>query len=154
MTLTCIQSVETRLRSRLYPANPSTHLRPRQILVAARQPCHLTPDLRYPFVDNHVGGQRTQPWLHNCEVTVYEGEGEREAVFVFMIFFRRHCTFTPNRCLEVLSSQRPVLSSDAVVMRVGKKANYVNMGGRDSILADWVMKRRVVCSLALTMIDR
>jgi hypothetical protein len=60
-----------------------------------------------------------------------------------MVFFKRHCTFGPNRCLQALLQGQPsLIRSDVVVMRIGVASSFVNMRGRrDALLADWLMKR-------------
>ncbi|KAF9470788.1 hypothetical protein BDN70DRAFT_648252 [Pholiota conissans] len=133
-------SVEIDLRSRLYPAEPlstSTRLHPRQINVATRQPNSRAVNQRYPFPENHIGGSSTQPWVHNCLVTVREGRN----TYQYMVFFKRHCLLKSNQTLSALVGKPSRLCSDAVVMRIGVKAAYVNMRDRDTILADWLMKK-------------
>jgi len=134
-----LQSVEVQLRGRLYSANPQRHLRPYQILISTRQLSLLAQLQRFPFVENHIAGLCFQPWIHNCTVTVKEGRH----MYRFMVFFKCHKTFGPNRCLQALLQGQPsLICSDVVVMQIGDRSSYVNMrGGRDTILADWMMKR-------------
>lgn len=103
----------------------------RQINLSARH-------ARSPFPENHFGESSIQPYIHNCLVTVYEGIHE----YRFMVFFKRHVLLRKNGCLSMLL-QGPVshLKGDVVVMRVGSFAAYVNMRDRDTILADWLIKK-------------
>ncbi|KAF8957896.1 hypothetical protein BDZ97DRAFT_1924155 [Flammula alnicola] len=134
-------SIEANLRARLYPASSR---RPRQILVNTRQPSAQRSMKRYPFAENHLGESVLQPWVHNCVVTVQEGRH----TYRYMIFFKRHRLFGPSQCLQTLSNGQPsFLRSDVVVMRIGTTASYVNMRGRDSVLADWLMCRYALFAL-------
>lgn len=121
-------SVEHKLRARLYGRHL---LKPRQVDVNTRQPSRSRPLEWFPFVEEHMGQGKTQPLIHNCAVTVQEGCYTHH----FMVFFKRHRLFTPNQCLIGLNGgQSSVLRSDIVIMRIGIKASYVNMSGRDTRL--------------------
>jgi len=135
LTTVFFQSHDVHIRGCYYPA---LQLRPRQVQIDARQPCLQSALQRHPFPENHMGGNHLQNYVHNIRVTVAEG---RHA-YVFMLFFKRHRHFQPSQCIQALvGAQQAVLKSDIVIMRVGTKASYVNMRGRDSVLADWVIKR-------------
>ena len=129
------QTRELRLRARLYPAWNSW---PRQVLVNSRQASFRTHRTRYPFPENHLGENTIQPYVHNCIVTVYEA-GHK---YQFMVFFKRHAYLKESRSLLALLQGCPMLlKGDAIVMRMGSLASYVNMRDRDTILADWLMKQ-------------
>jgi len=113
-------------------------MRPRCILISSRQPSAVIRLQQFPFVENYIARHSIQPWVHNCAVTVQEGLN----IYRFMVFFKRHHTFGPNRSLQALLQGQPSLVRlDVVVMRIGKASSFVNMRGRDSVLADWLMKK-------------
>jgi len=59
-----------------------------------------------------------------------------------MIFFKRHVLLKKSCCLRtLLRGRHAILKGDAIIMRIGSLASYVNMRERDTILADWLMKR-------------
>ena len=59
-----------------------------------------------------------------------------------MVFFKRHVLLKKNKCLSMLlRSPASLLKGDALVMRMGSIATYVNMRDRDTILADWLIKK-------------
>lgn len=82
-----------------------------------------------------------QPFIHNVRVTVEE----RKKTHEYMVFFKRHRYFSPNEVIKRLVGRNitPVFCSDVIVMRIGKKTSYVNMRGRDSVLADFIVKKSV-----------
>jgi hypothetical protein len=59
-----------------------------------------------------------------------------------MVFFKQHVLLRENKCLSMLL-RGPVspLKGDVLVMRVGSFAAYINMRDRDTILADWLIKK-------------
>lgn len=133
------QSVESRIRSRWYPANPPTlNKRPRQIGVVVRQPNPGSPKDRYVFAEGHLGHARLQPYVHDCKATVREGPH----IYKYRVFFKRHCRLPLSVCLTTLLGNQgpPVLRSDVVVVRLGEEDAPVNMRDRDSIVADWLVK--------------
>jgi hypothetical protein len=131
--LTIQQISEVKLRSRLYSTND---LKARQVLVTSRQDNSLFPGVRYPYAENCMKNSQTQPYIHNCVVTVHEGTH----VYKFMVFFKNHQHLPRNNCLSTLSKFSN-LRGDVLVMRIGVKFCYVNMRERDTVLADWFMKR-------------
>jgi hypothetical protein len=115
------------------------HTKARQVHISTRQ--GAVGHHRYPIPEAHIGDASCQPWVHDCVVTVQEGCHK----YRFAVFFKRHCRLAPNKCLKELLHRTPRLQSDAVVMRLGKgKHAYLNMRERDTLLADWVMKRYVI----------
>ena len=92
---------------------------------------------RYPFAENLISFQRLQPYVHNCLVILAEGPH----TYKFMVFFKRHVLLPQNDCLHKLANGPTILRSDVVVMSVGVNAAYVNMKGREGVLADWVIKQ-------------
>jgi hypothetical protein len=131
--LTIRQISEVKLRSRLYSTND---FKARQVLVTSRQDNGLFPGVRYPYAENCMKNSQTQPYIHNCVVTVHEGTH----VYKFMVFFKNHQHLPRNNCLSTLSKFSN-LRGDVLVMRIGVKFSYVNMRERDTVLADWFMKR-------------
>lgn len=61
---------------------------------------------------------------------------EAAHVYHFVVFFKKH------KRLPINKSTKSNLRGDAVVMRLGQ-STYVNMRGRDRILADFLMERYV-----------
>jgi len=135
MILSSVQTYELQLRARLYSAMRPI---PRQVLVNSRQANYKAHHTRSPFPENHLSDFATQPYIHNCAVTVYEGANK----YQFMVFFKRHILLRSSRCLHaLLRGHRAILKGDAIVMRMGSLAAYVNMRERDTIIADWLMKQ-------------
>jgi hypothetical protein len=59
-----------------------------------------------------------------------------------MVFFKRHVLLRKNKCLSTLvRGVAPICKGDVLVMRLGSLAAYVNMRDRDTILADWLVRR-------------
>ena len=112
--------------------------RTRQVLVNACQINRHAHHTRSPFPENHLAEFATQPYIHNCLVTVHESVHE----YRFMVFFKRHVLLRKNKCLPtLLQGSVSILQGDVLVMRLGSVAAYVNMRDRDTILADWLMRR-------------
>lgn len=113
----------------------------RQVLVTSRQDSDFSPVIRYPYAENYMQNSQTQSYVHNCLVTVHEGI----RVYKFMVFFKNHKHLPRNNCLVALSNSSN-LRGDVLIMRIGVKSSYVNMRERDTILADWFMRKYVECS--------
>lgn len=60
---------------------------------------------------------------------------EGTQTYKFEIFFKRHCRLRPNS-----SVKGAMLRGDALVMKIGRFDRYVNMGGRDPVVANWAIK--------------
>jgi hypothetical protein len=84
-------------------------------------------------MDFHV-----QRHIHDTIVTVREGSLSH----TFRVYFKNHCKMKPNSAVATLQRNR-LWRGDIVVMRAGKGVDnsVVNMRGRDSGLADFVIKR-------------
>jgi hypothetical protein len=106
------------------------------MLVTSRQ--DIFPCVRYPYAENYMQHSQTQPYIHNCIVTLHEGIN----TYKFMVFFKNHQRLPRNNCLAVFS-RCSNLRGDVLVMRIGTKFSYVNMRERDTVLADWFMRRYV-----------
>jgi|SRR5277367_5327161 len=120
------------------------HTKPRQVAIPTRQLTSMGFG-RHPFPEAHIGDAGCQPWIHNCQVAVKEGPHR----YRFMVFFKRHRHLAVNKCLKDMICQTPRLRSDVVVMRLGKeKEEYLNMRERDTLLADWLMRRCVDAGLS------
>ncbi|KAG6371101.1 hypothetical protein JVT61DRAFT_10642 [Boletus reticuloceps] len=87
---------------------------------------------RFPVPESLLQDARLQPYVHDCHVTVHEGRH----TYCFRIFFKRHCRLLPNPILSGMDYQ---FRGDAVVVRIGGIASAVNMRGRDSVIADFMM---------------
>ena len=112
-------------------------IKPRQVKVHSRQANRFS-KLQYPIVEGFLAARgKIQPFVHNVKVSITTGS----KTYDYMVFFKRHCTFTPNKCIrQLLRGIDPVICSDVIVMRLGK-SSYVNMRGRDRSLADFAVQR-------------
>jgi len=90
-------------------------------------------------VESLIGDANLQPHIHDTTIAVTEGLHK----YIYKVYYKRHCRLPSNICLEELLDQDPYLRSDVLVMRKGTKGGVVNMRERDTILADWLMKRYV-----------
>ncbi|KAF8573979.1 hypothetical protein K439DRAFT_1373777, partial [Ramaria rubella] len=119
------------LWSRIYSVKD---LRPRQIHVPMRCSSNSS-RRRYPFVESVFEGAVVQPYIHDCLVYVVEGRH----TYHFRIFFKRHCRLLVNQAVHPTNGM--AFRGDVLVMRVGQQNELVNMRGRDTIVADWVISR-------------
>lgn len=78
-----------------------------------------------------------QPYVHDCVMNVSEGRH----TYNFCIFFKRHCRLKANNLLMKKLRSGGVFRGDVLVMRLGTRFGYVNMGGRDNIVSDWAVRR-------------
>lgn len=117
------------IRARLYAA---LSCRPSYVKVETQE----SGSERFPLLEGTIAGLRTQPFIHDCPVTVFE----KGATHTFRVFCKNHCLLPANKVVEVVA---PGLGwkGDVVVLRVGKKHTVVNMRGRDAGLADFVVQR-------------
>ncbi len=101
---------------------------------------------RFPLAEGHFADAIVQPYIHNCSVIVLE----KSQVHNFMVFFKNHRRLPINRSLRALQCE-DALRGDVLVMRSASRnlASVVNMRGRDSVLADFVVKRSVLYELAV-----
>lgn len=117
-------------------------MKARPTLIAARKEDLSHNGLRYPFAENYLDGP-FQQHVHNCQVVGRDGGEEKN----FMFFFKRHHKFTRNGSLNALVhpsgnagvASNVVVFSDVVVMRVGRKGQFINMRGGDARFADLLM---------------
>lgn len=60
-----------------------------------------------------------------------------------MMFYKRHPMFAMNSSLNTLVTppQTPTVFSDLVVMRMGKRGQYINMRTGDASLVDRVVAK-------------
>ncbi|KAF8135411.1 hypothetical protein EV363DRAFT_1159366 [Boletus edulis] len=90
--------------------------------------------VRFPVAESLFQDSSVQPYIHNCEVTVLDGQH----VHRFRVFFKRHRHLPWN---PSLSDCNHIFRGDVVVMRVGKGPlqAVVNMRARDSEVADYMI---------------
>jgi hypothetical protein len=114
------------------------HLKPSQIIISTRcspDPTHE----RYPFAESAFSCAKLQPYVHDVKVVVQEGAHD----YCYRVFFKRHCRLLTNTSLMKLDPNS-TFRGDAIVMRIGVKGNFVNMRDRDTILADFIIRKLVV----------
>jgi hypothetical protein len=118
------------LRGRLYSVARS---RPVQVSIPTR--CAAQNSRRYPYIEALFDGAAIQPYIHDCTVTIHEGQQTHH----FVAFFKRHCRLTRNRSFASTANFR----GDCVVIRrsARNERSVVNMRGRDTALADWMVPR-------------
>ena len=93
----------------------------------------------FPVPEGLLQDTRLQPYVHDCQITVHEGQH----TYRFCIFFKCHCCLQPNPLLSAVGSQ---FRGDAVVMRLGGTSSVINMQGRDVAVADYMMLLYMQCS--------
>ncbi|KAI6102802.1 hypothetical protein F5141DRAFT_963843, partial [Pisolithus sp. B1] len=86
---------------------------------------------QFPIAESLFQESCLQPYIHNCEVTVIEGQH----TYCFHVFFKQHCCLHQNL---LLSRDNSEFRGDAVIMRVGTRS-VVNMRPRDAALADYMV---------------
>jgi len=123
------------IRSRLYSSE-----RCKPILVKVPTRCTYPASQggpRFPFAESVLSGGKIQPYVHDCVVTVYEGQQTHR----FRVFFKRHQRLPANRSLPNGTPFR----GEIVIMRVGAldQLSVVNMRGRDTVVSDYTVKRFV-----------
>jgi|ERR1700723_1422368 len=129
-----LKTYELRLRCRAY----AVFGKPRQTVVNTRCIGSVNNAYhRYPFVESVFDGAATQPYIHNCTVSLHEG-GQ---INHFCVFFKRHCRLPINESILRLSGAE--FRGEAMIMRIGGLGDQtvVNMRGRDSSLSDYVISR-------------
>jgi len=93
--------------------------------------------LCFPVAETLLQDAVLQPYIHNCQVTIYEGKH----TYNYCVFFKWHCRLRTN---VLLSDTQVEFRGDAVVMRLGVQPRLVvNMRARDAGLADYVVARSV-----------
>lgn len=119
------------LRSKLYAARET---RPRIVTT----PVRFDSKNQYPLAEGMLDDSRTQPYIHDCCITVYEGN----FVYRYRAFFKRHCLLPVNSAIEGIGSNCVApFRGDILVMRVSMRDNaYVHFRERDSALANFLVK--------------
>lgn len=92
---------------------------------------------RYPFAESMLTNAVLQPYIHDIDLHLYEGNDKHH--YVYRVFFKRHRLLPLNRSIRSCAFR-----GDAVILRVGLE-DVVNMRGRDTSLADYVMLKCVDC---------
>jgi hypothetical protein len=124
-----------KLRGRIYPTHQD---RPSGVSISTRCSSHPTRE-RYPFAESLFNEATLQPYIHDIKVEVVE-RGNR---YLYQVFVKRHCRLLRSLSLFHLDNDSN-FRGDAVVMRIGCRGNVVNMRGRDTILADYLIVRWVI----------
>ncbi|KAG6369654.1 hypothetical protein JVT61DRAFT_14153 [Boletus reticuloceps] len=75
-----------------------------------------------------------QPYIHDCQITVHEGRH----TYHYHVFFKRHCRLHTN---TMLSDGDDHFRGDVAIMRIGSRTGIMNMRGRDSAMADYIITR-------------
>ena len=82
-----------------------------------------------------MDGAIMQPYIHDCSVTVCEGFN----TYTFRVFSKCHIYLKVNNTVRAHPSV--IFRGDILVMKEGSRYNFVNMFGRDGIVADWLVTR-------------
>lgn len=127
------KTYELQLKCRSYPF---ASRKPRSINILTRC-CDLFWPRRYPFAEIAFDGAATQPYIHDCTITLFEGA----QTHYFCVFFKRHAKFPINKCTPELEAAS--FHGEAVVTKTSRSWHraHVNMRGRDAQLSDFVMKK-------------
>ena len=73
-----------------------------------------------------------QPYIHDCQITVYEGRH----TYQYCVFFKRHCRLRTN---TLLSGADDGFRGDIAIMRIGSRTRVMNMRARDSAITDYII---------------
>ena len=131
-----LQTYDMTIRGRLYSARC---YKPQQVAVQTRADSKNMAN-RYPHPECLLDDAAVQPYIHNCDVHVHEGNH----MYSFIMFFKRHCRLGFNNAiLPIRGSTRARFRGDILVMRLSVRnaKGVVNMRERDSILSDWVINK-------------
>jgi hypothetical protein len=90
-------------------------------------------DGRYPLVEAFLAGEKIQPYIHDCLVTVLCYGRQHQ----FCIFYKNHKFLKRNRSLP----HNRMWRGDLLVVRGGMKTFGVNLRARDAKLIDHVVKK-------------
>jgi hypothetical protein len=120
-----------RIRARLYASLL-------QLPKRANIQTHESGANRFPLLEGVLSGLHTQPFIHDCAVTVYE----LSQAHTFRVFCKNHQFLPTNKPIKIMEPSS-CWRGDLVVMRSGKKGQVVNMRGRDAALADFLVRRCV-----------
>jgi len=82
-----------------------------------------------------MDGAVMQPYVHDCSVMVREGFN----TYTFRVFFKRHMYLKINTTVRAHPSV--IFRGDLVIMKEGSRYDFINMLGRDSVVADWLVSR-------------
>ncbi|KAF9555248.1 hypothetical protein CPC08DRAFT_726520 [Agrocybe pediades] len=117
------------LRCRLYS---STLNKPASTTAHAKCISQNPQDIRYPCMEDILGGGHFQPHTHDIFVRI---PLQRKRTALFRVFFKRHVSLQLNRQLGI--------RGDLVVMRVASKNKHsvVNMRCSDDQLVDAALRR-------------
>ena len=94
---------------------------------------------RYPCAESVLGDGHVQPYTHDCVASVRDG-GHK---YMFIVFLKCHHQLSHNQHF-------PLHQGDILIMKIGKNGFVVNMGGRDSALAKFVIKSWVFVFIVTT----
>ncbi|KAI6136017.1 hypothetical protein F5141DRAFT_986102, partial [Pisolithus sp. B1] len=66
----------------------------------------------FPIVESLLQDTPLQPYIHDCQVIVHEGQH----TYYYCVFFKCHCQLQTNILLSSIGSE---FCGDIVVMRIG-----------------------------------
>ena len=91
--------------------------------------------LRWPMPQHVLAAPLVQPWIHDIEIILLEGDVEH----VFRLFFKWHKSLPVNRSISA------TFRGDALIVRVGRMHpdSFVNLISGDARRADYIMRRYV-----------
>ncbi|KAI6031057.1 hypothetical protein BKA83DRAFT_4035378, partial [Pisolithus microcarpus] len=120
------------LRCRLYLRSCR---RPRQVEMLTRCAGTDYGSPHFPIAESLLQDAPLQPYIHDCEVIVREGQH----TYYYCVFFKRHCRLQTNALLSSMGSK---FRGDVVVMRIGTRTrSVVNMRARDVVITDYIIPR-------------
>jgi hypothetical protein len=91
---------------------------------------------RFPQLEGVLADLRTQPFIHDCPITIYEANH----IYTFRLFCKNHRLLPVNGAIRQIAAHSQ-WKGDILIMRSGKKRAVVNMRSRDAALADFAVKR-------------
>jgi hypothetical protein len=84
--------------------------------------------------ENYFVEATTQPYVHDCMVTVHDDK----QLHRFKVYFKWHVYLALNPAIP--SKGRSSFRGDVMVMRVGTNGAVVNLRAGDTSLADYVVR--------------
>jgi hypothetical protein len=118
------------LRGRMYS---TTSTRPTFVLVHTQ----VNEKSRSPRLDLLLGEKRLQPHIHDTRIHVWH----ERTLTIFHVFYKNHLYLKKNQSVRRLSRRTCVWRGDILVMRGGKRADFVNTRPGDARLADFAIRR-------------
>ena len=133
----CLHTCKTH-EMKIHARRYASDRRPYQVLVPTR--CRFPPrevGPRFPFAESILDDAAVQPYVHDCIVNIKEGQHTHQ----FRVFYKRHVWLHTNTFLPMTDCVS--MRGSMLVMRVAAldSSSIVNMQGRDTILADFLIGR-------------